>query len=108
VILLLLLLLLLILKRANPLSTRVVWHQLPLINCVYEFYIYSTVVCEGQGKKWSWPISAYFSGNFLDGVREATKHLMFHAKVSHRILPNYTSDRMQQGNIGACRTKKLM
>ena len=94
--------------RANLLSTSVVWHQLPLICCVYEFYIFLAVVCEGQGKKWSWPISAVFSGNFLDGVREATKYLMFHAKVSHRILPSYTSDKMQQNNTAACRTKKCL
>jgi hypothetical protein len=94
--------------RANLLTARVVWHQLPLVSCVYEFYIYSTVVCEGQGKMWSWPISAYSSGNFLDGVREATKFLMFHAKVSHRLLPNYTSDRMQHSNTAACRTKKCL
>ena len=48
-----------------------------------------------------------FFGNFLDGVREATKYLMFHAKVSHRILPSYTSDRMQRCNTAACRTKKF-
>jgi hypothetical protein len=53
------------LMRANLRSTRVVWHQLILISCDYEFYIHSSVLCEGEGKKWSWPISAYFSGIFF-------------------------------------------